>query len=255
MTKSFSKFLTGIAVCSFSVMAFANSNPTSFAKDGFSVGIDGGYGYLSSPEEPYPNNYTNENDVYSSDTEIGDYVWGLHIGYDFKISPNTLFGFELGYKDLGRSLNNFSYKAQGHDYYWSMFSRENHQNAIDFLLTAHYFIYKGLNIFGKAGAAYVRSHVNQNVSSDTIIFVPLNAIPLDALTGDNSIWRLEPEMSIGVGYTFSNHFDIHTAYTHIGGAKDQPVIVHSSEENNAVYLPTAKVYSSNMIMLGISYTF
>lgn len=303
MTRNFFKILTGAAICAASTVAFASNDnfnsTTSYAKPGFSVGIDGGYGYLSSPEASYPNGYNGEMSGfpmplqiyyhYTDNAEIGDFVWGAHIGYDFKIKPDLLVGFELGYKDLGHSSYGYNFEdlshglpgvknnlAAGDDDDTTLLnaSRNYNQNAVDLLLTTHYYIFKGLNIFGKAGLAYVRSNVVQSVSSDEPdIIAFINPIPLEAESGDNTIWRFEPEVSFGVGYTFNQHFDIHAAYTYIGGANDQPIIDNSinsssqrgdaqftvdgisSSSNTAMYLPTAKVYSTNMITAGISYTF
>jgi opacity protein-like surface antigen len=67
-----------------------------------------------------------------------------------------------------------------------------------------------------------------------------------------TLWRIEPELSIGLGYMFSNHIDIHAAYTYIGGANDQPIV---NVRENGSFFPKAKVYSTNMLMAGISYTF
>ena len=66
---------------------------------------------------------------------------------------------------------------------------------------------------------------------------------------------MEPEVSVGAGYAFTNNLDLHLAYTYIGGANDQSVEVNNLAGANAAYLPKAKVYSSNMVMLGLSYTF
>lgn len=261
MTKNFYKLLTGVAICAASTVAFANgdnyhSTGKSYAKPGFSVGIDGGYGYMSSPEETYPNNYTvDEEYKYTSDADVGDYTWGVHVAYDFKVRPNTLLGFELGYKDLGSNHHQYAYEdlSSAEDQYYFQGSRDYQQNAVDLLLTAHCYLYQGFNVFGKVGAAYVRSDVTQTATSDTDS--EFFNIPLSALEGETDIWRLEPEVSLGVGYTFSNHVDVHAAYTYIGGANDQPIVETGITDNNSMYQSEAKVYSTNMLMLGISYIF
>jgi hypothetical protein len=102
----------------------------------------------------------------------------------------------------------------------------------------------------------VESDIKQCASSDTNESTPAD-IPYAALEGDNSIWRIEPEISLGIGYTFHNHLDIHGAYTYIGGANDQQIIDKSlfSDSNNSAYEPKARVYKTNILMVGIAYTF
>lgn len=262
MTNNLSKIFLGIAVCAASTVAIANgsnfqSTPSSsFAKQGFIIGVDGGYGHLSTPEAAYPNDQTYTDDVTNitykdtSDSDIGDWVWGAHIGYDFKVRPDMLIGLEAGYKDLGSSkisANSSATDEDGNLLTSVDFSRKYEQNAVDILLTMHYYIYHGFNIFGKAGIAYVRSEIDQSQSAyiSRIDSVTVN----DLNTGDNDIWRLEPEASLGIGYTFSCGVDVHAAYTYVGGADDQP---YTDSYDN---LPKAKVYSTNMATLGVSYTF
>jgi hypothetical protein len=262
MAKNFYKILTGVVVCAASTVAFANgdnfNSGKSYAKPGLSFGIEGGYGYMSTPEATYPNDYAyDEVYKYTSSTDTGDSVWGVHVAYDFKIKPNVLMGFEVGYKSLGTNNHSLAFEDISSDAesdtYYLQGSREYDQDAIDFLLTTHIYLYQGLNVFGKIGAAYVRSDITQSASSDEDI--PGFDIPIEALNGDNEIWRIEPELSLGVGYMFNNHVDVHAAYTYIGGATDQPIVTASPDYSNAQNQPLAKVYSTNMFTVGISYTF
>ena len=259
--RNFSKILAFAAISAASTVAYAGGDPYHhnhmMADGGFVFGVDAGYGYLSTPEETYPNNYTyNSTYKYSADTDAGDYVWGAHVGYDIRVKPGTVVGMELGYKDLGKTTAGYTYTTSGSTTHIFDLSRKYEQNAVDLLLTTKHFIYKGFNIFGKVGAAYVKSNIDQHASSDTTADTMVSHVPLAAIEGDNSIWRIEPEMSIGVGYTFYNHLDVHAAYTYIGGANDQPIVdVSNSSTNTSVYYPKARVYSTNMLMVGISYTF
>lgn len=263
MKKQFSKILMGTIICAASTVAFAsgdsyNRSTGSFIKDGWSIGIDGGYGYLSSPEAFYPNDFSVATDgtvdTYTASAEVGDWVWGVHIARDFRISTNMLLGLELGYKDLGDANNHINHERTTnrdniiHEYNETL-NRDYSQNAVDFLLTAHYYLWQGLNIFGKAGVAYVQSDTNQFY--DNTFPIEDGGPIIEPLNGDNDIWRLEPEFSLGVGYMFKCNIDIHAAYTYIGGANDQPI----ATPENAMFLPKAKVYSTNMVMAGISYTF
>jgi len=255
--KNFSKILALTAISAVSTIALANGDnyhhhPINNIKEGFVLGVDFGYGFLSSPEEMYPDNYrlSETSYKYSHSADLGSYIWGAHIGYDFKVKPYMLMGFELGYKDLGDSRQVVDLQQSNSSYFIFQGSRKYDQTAVDLMLTAHRYIYKGLNVFGKAGLAYVSSEVKQSATSDTDD--AYGNLPFTAETGNNTIWRLEPELSIGAGYSISNNFDIHLAYTYIGGANDQPIV---EVYDDMPFLPKAKVYSSNIVMLGLSYTF
>jgi hypothetical protein len=261
--RNFSKILAFAAISAASTVAYAGGDPYHhnhmMADGGFVFGIDGGYGYLSTPEAAYPNNFINEETYkYTSSVDAGDYVWGVHVGYDFRIKPGCIMGLELGYKDLGSTSQKIAYQELGEDTYYSDASRDYKQNAVDMLITANHYIYKGLNVFGKVGAAYVRSDIDQHATSDTSNPF-LAEIPITAYEGDNSIWRIQPEFSFGVGYMFSNHVDVHASYTYIGGANDQPLVDVGTDVNgystDTAYYPKARVYSTNMLMVGLSYTF
>jgi hypothetical protein len=249
MLKNLSKVMIG--VCAVSNVALANGGlgfggdytPTdSYAKGGFVVGIDGGYGYLNSPDPVYPKDFSILPVSYDQDNSSGHFVWGAHIGYDFKVLQNFLFGCELGYKDLGES-NRSARVVIDTDYVNA--SKDYDQQAIDLLATAHYYPWKGLNFFAKAGVAYVRSSIDQAVSTSfTINDVPVNLL-LEPLNGSFDVWKPVPEFSLGFGYTFENKIDVHVAYTYTGSSGDSSTIL--PEES--------RVYETSIAMFGISYTF
>lgn len=149
--------------------------------------------------------------------------WGAYIGYDFAVQAKTLIGVELGYKSV-KGFQNLIIIP-----FWRLFD-DSEQDTTDLLLTAHYYIARGWHIFGKAGLAYVEArHTGQCIWCSGIV---------------DKERRIEPELSIGTGYTFYGHFDVHAAYTYIGGTDD-----HEHQ------YPKARVYSTNMLMLGVSYKF
>jgi hypothetical protein len=195
MTKNFSKISIGAIILAASSAALANGNnlqPTaSYANQGFLFGIDAGIGASLTPSTQY------------------SLANGVKFGYDFKVAPDLLVGLESGIK----SFNQHNTHAYG-------------QDAIDLLLTTHYYLYKGFNIFGKAGAAFVISDVYS----------------------DKQHYKIEPEFGLGVGYTFLKNFDAHIALTSTLGTND-------SKKNNMDYknyLSNSKVYASGAVMLGFS---
>jgi opacity protein-like surface antigen len=146
--------------------------------------------------------------------------WGAYIGYDFAVQPKTLIGVELGYKGVKGIQSSILF----------IFLHDSEQDASDLLLTAHYYIARGWHIFGKTGLAYVEArHTGQCIWCSGIT---------------HKERRIEPELSIGTGYTFFGRFDVHAAYTYIGGS--------NNHENQHL---KATVFSTNMLMLGISYKF
>jgi len=258
---NFHKFLIStFATFAISASALANgyipTSTPSYAQPGFIIGVDTGYGYVHSPESVYPSDSTftldNASINYGSTNDIGHWVWGAHVGYDFSVLSNFLFGCELGYKDLGRSNNGFALNISDseEEIGSGSLSRGYHQSAVDFLFTAHYYPIEGLNFFGKIGAAYVRSSDSQQLDTSDISIDDENTTPIRTIirslgSGHHTIWRLEPEFSLGVGYTFSSNIDVYVAYNHTCGSSQDTTL-----------LPTqAIVYPTNSISGGISYKF
>jgi hypothetical protein len=256
------KVLTGLAICA-SASAYASGDyMPSYAKAGFVVGVEGGYGFLNTPNPTYPKDFTYQINpdtiygvtipglraTYEKTNDIGSFMWGVHAGYDFLTGPHSLVGLELGYKDLGQSK--YSNELYLHELHAALtgggshptldISRKIDQQALDLLLTYHYFVYQGFNVFAKAGVADVYSTTDQD-------FDVKHVDEIHALEGKESIWRFEPEMQLGAGYMFAQHVNVYAYYDHIGDGSDTGNVVD--------HLTQAKVYGSNSLWAGISYTF
>lgn len=258
--------IAGLLISGSSV-AYADGNldsqTTSYAKGGFSIGIDGGWGNLAGPEQMYPTSYYGDGIIlepfqaipahikYTNDTDVGDWVYGAHIGYDFVVNSKTLLGFELGYKNLGKTSNLLTLDLEDMRYPLHVLDadayKDTNQYAIDFLLTGHYFIWQGLNIFGKAGVALVNTDTDQQISvlrwSETGEFT--HDVELPATSG--SEFRLQPEGSIGIGYMFLCGADIHVSYDYIMGSNGNNGLTDILSQN--------KPYTSSSVLAGVSYTF
>jgi hypothetical protein len=262
--KNHIKVLTGLAICVSVTAAYANGDiQTSYAKPGFVVGLEGGWGNLNTPDPVYPRGFILPFDTatvyFNKDHDIGDFMWGAHVGYDFQTGSNSLVGVELGYKDLGRSKYSsnlgINFDEDSSIDFATDFSRKIDQQAVDLLLSYHYFVYQGFNVFAKAGVADVYSKTRQNLSvsldTDDTTFNNIR-IPaaifngeISALSGSKSIWRLEPEVQLGAGYMFAQHVNVYAFYDHIG----------DTDSSVGDHLTQAKVYNSNSVWAGISYTF
>jgi hypothetical protein len=268
MRKYFLIFGLSLA-CLLTSSVFANGmaythQPASYATPGWVVGLDAGWGYLATPEgDLYWSAWTPSKSKFAihdldQSHNIGDFVWGIHGGRTFDVTPSMLLGAEVGYKDLGRS----SYKSTGVDvnaegWYDFETQRKFSQQAFDALLTGNYFVWQGLNLFAKAGVAIVGAKMEQKYWENEGGIEPL----LPAFNDKKTIWRPRPEVILGIGYLFSNHVDVHVLYDHIVATDGGQMFWgdgHPGEDYN-VYSseipPRPRVFSADLVMGGISYTF
>ena len=238
---------------------------------GFVIGGDVGYGYLSFSEwatsaPPAPASGT-------ASLANGAFIWGLHGGYDIPVIERFLLGFEVGYKNLGRSSSTSSatypknYLGESNDLSLQNSSLKLSQQAIDILLTTRLYVLNGLNVFGKAGPAYVRSesntHLSVNYPDGTNNGNGTKSEVNQSLAVNPVIWRLRPELAIGVGYSFKNNLDIHLMYTYINGSDFNEVasaITNGNTGNNnnvgsIIGNTFSGVAAYNAVTIGLSYYF
>lgn len=254
MKNVFLNFLIGFVAITSSTMTIANDfaapsiplQPTAnlYAKSGFFIGVNFGYGSLGIPSISYPSKLYDDARDNSDDSTFGE----LSVGYNFKVTPNALIGIELSTKVLDKFSD---YSFNGYQSSWLFgryeysYKRRSKQNTIDLLLTTHYYLDRGLNIFAKIGVAY------EEAENTKINYV------FDDHYGNNGTYTaptfsttgIKPELSFGIGYTFFGHLDTHIAYTFIGGSNESNAILSYDQ------LKGAKIYSANMVLFGISYTF
>jgi hypothetical protein len=237
MTNTFSKFSICTMILATSTSILANGynlqSTTSYAKQGFIVGVDGGVDALLAPDIQY----------LSSEKEDGGthkpWGWGTHVGYDFQITPDLLIGPELGYKNFNQSKH---FKML-----YIKYDESYKQNALDLLIGTHYYVYQGFNIFGKLGAAYVTSNTidltcsYSNNKNNMVTYIQPK---------HGHAHKIEPEFVLGIGYTFLEHIDTHLAFTYIGGDSHQIKVRYNDN-----YLSKARIYASGALMLGVSYKF
>lgn len=254
-----------------------------FAKTGPELGIQGGYGFIGTPERNLfnradwvlaPSSFYVEKFTFNENHSIGDWVWGAYGAYNFKISANKTVGVQLGYKDFSKSTYNSIYAdnyiiaAQPPVFKGFTWTYTNNtsvsikQQAVDLLLTAHYWVWDGLNVFGKAGAAYVNSKITQDQHA-SIVENPL--IDQDANTFFNDfysqdIWRLRPEVELGIGFTFNQYLDLSLSYNHLFSDGNNTANFKLDDtflgSNNplAPRIP-AFIYSVDTVMVGLSVRF
>jgi opacity protein-like surface antigen len=284
---------------------------------GWIIGLDGGYSEINSMDSDLlpnfrPYSFTAFNDHlafhpnYSQDHDMGDFMWGLHLGRDFNITDNFLLGFEVGYKDFGKNTYDESFNPvvdyenhrhfegdlvdQSITHYDIDYDRDNqyrgHQNwnvkveqqAVDFLLTAKYYVWQGLNLNAKGGLAYVHSKTTSDFGigygydehatvsgsyTDEEGTHQINSVLDDEHVADKTIatnnwdqdqWRLEPEFALGLGYSFTPNIDATVWYDYIHGT-DGNEQNNVSGENFGIQNESAHSYSINSVLLSLSYKF
>ncbi|KPJ68189.1 MAG: hypothetical protein AMJ43_01955 [Coxiella sp. DG_40] len=251
MRKYFLVFGLGLA-CLLTSSVFANGRayvvqrPTSYVIPGWVIGADIGWGYLDTPAGDLMFKTATYPDL-SQSHDIGDFVWGLHGGRTFDITPNMLVGAEVGYKDLGKS----KYESKnGSGELEQKLTRKVTQQAIDALLTSDYYIWKNFNLFAKAGVAYVESTTKSTYSTPFMV-------DIESYNVKDSIWRLRPEMTLGMGYMFRNGIDVHVLYDYIYGVTETKWngMDHENGYPGSLLPPKPRTYGSNLVIGGISYTF
>jgi opacity protein-like surface antigen len=155
---------------------------------GFYAQIEGGYAQLD----------TNTNLFAAQKVDKGDFSYGLRGGYEIPLSDSWLWGIEAGYFNFGKTsyINtapfgvNVDIKQQGGDLLAVI--KKNFNN--------------GLNLYGKAGAAYVYQDVNL-------------VLPVASSTGlnINESKKFLPEIAGGVGYQISDKIVVTGSVNHIFG--------------------------------------
>ena len=270
------KVVLGIGIfCSFQTNAGSMGDvATTQHVGGFVVGGNLGYGYLSSHEANNINDITTGAALSSKKPSLaknyrnGHFIWGAHGGYDFALNNMFLVGVESGYKSLGQSSGwskSYTYQSasnipsQSTNYTTTItsYSYINKQLAVDFLITGHVYVYDrfpGLNLIGKAGAAYVRAHDSINFTSSFNTPISTNISSPYALSDYQSpvIWRIEPEVNLGVGYSFPHGVDVNVLYTYIGGTDGNTSTNGSATNYNT---PLQAVFAFNSLSAEINYRF
>lgn len=136
----------------------------------------------------------------------------LAIGY--KLTPNL--ALELGYLQLPKAEINFGtplpppQKEVNTSLLPSSYNLSNKQHAIDLVAKGILPITHNVNIYGKLGAAYLTTQIQQkNTHAESPITQDLNS----TLGIDSRQWA--PEVAIGMGYDITPNVSVDTSLTHI----------------------------------------
>lgn len=188
----------------------------AFAKTGPYVGLNAGWGGMDTAK------------ITKTDTQSNKLHHGIagrvSAGYLFGQDEHFNYGAEVGYTALPQN----KYKIDGKD-----FKYDSHN--IDLLAVAKYNINSNVDVFGKAGGAYVTQKTSGSYEKGL----------------QESKSKLLPEVAVGAGYDFKNGLGLNVTYSHIFGSK--PTVLDTS--SGVTKANVNKVASVNMVTAGISYTF
>jgi opacity protein-like surface antigen len=161
--------------------------PTS-REGGFYAEVDGGYAQLD----------TNTNLIPATKVDKGDFAFGLRGGYEAALSDGWLWGLEAGYFNLGKTQYKNVLGLLGAN-------ADIKQQGGDILAVLKKELGNGLNIFGKAGGAYVKQEGDVTVPGATIVVANSN--------------KFLPEIAGGLGYQVTDSVAVTGTVNHIFGDK------------------------------------
>jgi|GEM_PF-1302174 hypothetical protein len=197
------------------------------SKQGFVTGIEGGYAWIQTPSKNLYSlsDFTNGSNSYRT----GEFSYGVHLGYDFALTPHVLLGPELGYYDNGYS----QYKGSQPG-----FANKTEVTSSDFEAVAKltYMWYNGWNIFGKGGVA----RVDQKFDS-------VQAFGTTVASNGKTLNKYKGIAAAGFGYEFANGFSFSLVYRHIFASSS------SNFQTNANR--AKKVYGVNAVMADAAYRY
>lgn len=158
------------------------------------ISADVGYGSLSTPDKDLIE--SNGYGVIDSSHETGNIAGGINLGFDHVLRHNVLVGAELGFASNGQAKYKESFTSSSED-----FTAKINSYDVQILGTATYLLNNGLNVFAKAGPAFVKQTLDcdSNCNND-----------------DDSVKKVKPLAAIGVGYNIKA-YTIYLQYSHIFG--------------------------------------
>ncbi len=149
--------------------------------------------------------------------DIGSFGYAVRGGYEMPLSGPWSLGFEAGYINLGDSTFGAAAVAPG--------EMKFKQQGGDLLATATYHFDNGMNLFGKAGGAWISQKA-------TLAGVSIGSKD-----------KILPELAAGMGYDVNKNIALTATVNHIFG--------DSINVNTAI--PVNAVASSTSVLAGIRF--
>ncbi len=170
---------------------------------GWYAGITAGSGVIETHEKNGSNTRSDEAYNLTNRSAIG----GVHVGYNWQLSPRWLLGFESGYQYLGHS------NALQHVSLNSRLRNDTIIRAVDALFTGQYFLSNQVNVFGKLGAAYETLTRTSDCEQGTCL---VNTIDVSGHS-QTTQYHINPEIQLGLGWHVSKALRLSAAYQRIIG--------------------------------------
>ncbi len=193
------------------------------------VVLDGhaGYANLDTPDKILnPLNSTPTSN--SQDARVGNFSFGGGLGYDYALTNNILLGIDSAYNDDGDSHYKGKYPSLNSHYDTTL-------ETYDASLAAkgEYLWHNGLNVFGKAGGAYVWQEQGDDGNG---LFD----------SGKTNSEGVRPMVALGVGYNLQENLNFYTQYRHVFG---------DSLSRSDIINDNHKIAGINNFVLGLQYKF
>jgi opacity protein-like surface antigen len=197
----------------------APSHPT-----GAYIGGAFGWGALSTPSSILSDDVINFFGITNMKNQANGASFRANAGYMLNVNPALALGVEAGYTYLPDSQYSYNFAFSG----LNVVTYSDY--VIDALAVGKYYVNDQVNLFAKAGAAYVNQKFRQlNVDTDTPN--PINS------------HKWMPEVAVGAGYALTQNIEANITYSHGFGNKN----IQSN--------PSAKVPSFNSVLFGLNYNF
>lgn len=166
------------------------------------------------------------------DNNFNHFTANAHVGYLASVSQNLLVGAEVGYDYLPTLKSTFTDTAG--DSVETKFTSYD----FDFMGVAKYYLTDELNIFGKAGAAYMHSKLEATTTEGN---------SSSTVTAKND-GKFEPKVAGGLGYNITPNLEVTAEYDHTFGTNFKDL-------NEASTASKSDQPSNNVVLVGLNYYF
>lgn len=219
--------MVSLNAASFAMAGGAEQKPVSqqAPRGGLYVGVGAGWGALDVPLD----STVGLSGAVSSSQKTNGFSGRVNVGYLAGVSQNMSLGGEAGYTYLPYTTNTVTMTSED---LTQTFSRKyDPRYVLDLLAVAKFYVTSELNVFGKAGIAYVNQ--KQTVSTE-------------GFYSSSTDGKVLPELAVGAGYNIAQNLEANLTYAHAFGDNHESQIVASTTD----YMP-----SFNTVMAGLNYTF
>ena len=158
-------------------------------------------------------------------------MWGVGVLHRYDLEGGLSLGWELGYRDLGKTSGTYRNGATG------LSTRLLRGEGFDGLLRVDYALSRDWGVYGALGGMVWQLH--RSVEGDNG----------QAYPGDASRTQIDPEYALGLRYVLSP-LVLTLSYDRVQGSETGAVDSMAREQPNAHLDPT-----SSSVLLGVAVTF